>query len=114
MSISRNQCRTVLLLARERGIVLDRLFKLAAEVRDVTVDESSSDIGWGHLYAMTFDEYTELLEALRAMPVSEEGREQYRRDTEELEREAFRDRRAAARFLEDDPHVRAQREGWGS
>ena len=113
MKISRNQHRTVILLARERGITLDELYRMCLSVRGRHLEDLSRSGVWNELDQITPDECVRLLADMRAMPVSEAGREEYRRDHEELKRMALRDGRAAARFFEDDPHVQAQREGWG-
>ena len=112
MNLSKNTYRTIMLVARERGITLDDLYGLCLKV---TGREHRAWSSYGNeLSVMSHAHAVELLQVMRATPVSEAGRAWYA-EQDELQRQRFeRDRRATARFQLDDPFLKTQREGWGS
>lgn len=111
--------------AMERiGSSLARVEELACLVRQVTVEDSRIEAGFrssdSHpltcyhaVNKLTTDELDELAGLIRLESFDQEQVNKYKADAEQWEHQQAVDRRAAARFMLDDPHLAAQREGWG-
>lgn len=111
--------------AMERiGASFARVEELACLVRQITVEDSRVEAGYraseSHpltcyhaVNKLTTDQLDELAGLIRLEPFDQEQVNRYKADAERWEREQAVDRRAAARFTLEDPHLRAQREGWG-
>lgn len=108
--MSRNTYQTIMLLAREQGITYTNLYRLCLQVT------GREDRSWSsftnELSVMSQEHATELLHVMRDLPVSDEGRAWYAQQDELMRKMLERDRKLAARMNLDDPHLRAQREGW--
>lgn len=111
--------------AMERiGSTLARVEELACLVRQVTVEDSRLEAGfrpsdcnpltcYHAVNKLTNDQLDELVGLIRLEPFDQEQVNKYKADAERWERQQAVDRRAAARFTLEDPHLQAQREGWG-
>lgn len=101
-----------------------RVAELAAHVKGLPLADAMVAIGFEadckHTIAayqlvasLTPSQLLELADLVRLEPFDQEQVDMYEREAAEHAERVERERKAAARFMLDDPHLSAQREGWG-